>query len=212
MKDSFLQLNQARRAVHFYQSGVKLSDEDIKNIIEPVRYTPSGYNAQPWQFVVVRDEERLVELQKIAMNQSHVTEAGNVIIVLGDKNFGENEAERILAEWQEYKNLPPNKVHGLKTSLLKKREDWKQREMMLRNASLAAMNLLLSIEANGFCACPMMGIKQIELKKFLKLPENILPVLFITVGKPHTTKNDGQPLPRKKFEELCWNETFGNHF
>lgn len=212
MKEQFLKLNQSRRAVHFYQSGFRLSEADIRNIIEPVRFTPSGYNAQPWQFLVIQDDQKLKKLQTIAMDQPQVTQSGNVIIVLGDKNFGENEAERIVAEWKTYKNLPDNKLQGLQSSLLKKREDWKMREMMLRNASMAAMNLLLSIEAHGFAACPMMGVRQMDLRKFLNLPNHVLPVLFITVGKPHETKNDGERLPRKKFEDICWKETFGESF
>ena len=38
---------------------------------------PSGYNLQPWRFIVVRDAENLKRRQRAAINQPKVAEALN---------------------------------------------------------------------------------------------------------------------------------------
>jgi nitroreductase len=47
---------------------------------------PSGYNLQPWHFVVVRNPEQKRRLREAAMGQAKVEEAGAVIVCCGDPN------------------------------------------------------------------------------------------------------------------------------
>jgi nitroreductase len=71
-----------RRSIHNYIPNKKIPKEDFKKIFDVVRYTPSGYNAQPWEFVVIEDQEKKKKLQEIAFNQKHVADASAVICVL----------------------------------------------------------------------------------------------------------------------------------
>jgi nitroreductase len=77
-----VQAIKTRRAIHNYIPNKKIPKEDFEKLVDTVRCTPSGYNAQPWEFVVIEDEEKKKELQKIAFNQAHVTDASAVICVL----------------------------------------------------------------------------------------------------------------------------------
>ena len=182
----FTKLITERISTTYFEPGFKISDTDFLEILETVRFTPSGYNAQPWEFLLIRDPERLKKLYEIGMNQQKILDAGNLVVVLGNKAFGRTESERILDDWKTHRHLGENKLQGLKSSLEKKREDHKEREMVIRNTSLAAMNFLLSAENLGFATSPMMGFKQLKLRKFLELPDEILPVLMIALGKKDT--------------------------
>jgi nitroreductase len=53
--DSFLQLVKTRRSIHRFKPD-PVPDEYIDKIIEAARWAPSGYNLQPWEFVVVKDQ------------------------------------------------------------------------------------------------------------------------------------------------------------
>jgi nitroreductase len=66
---------------------------------------PSGYNLQPWRFIVVHDEENRRRLQKVAFNQPKVTEAPVVIICLGMKE-----------EWKERYGSEPDKPYPARFS------------------------------------------------------------------------------------------------
>lgn len=48
-------LVQQRRSIRGYDSTREVSDETIRTILDCARWAPSGGNAQPWEFIVVRD-------------------------------------------------------------------------------------------------------------------------------------------------------------
>lgn len=196
----FKDLVQQRRSAHNFLPGFKIDQTLWHELLEYVRYTPSGYNAQPWQFQLLQTDEAITALYKICLNQEIIKTAGNVVVVIGDVNFGINESERILEEWQAHRNLTPEKAAGLKSSLKKEREMWKKREMLIRNASLAAMTFLYAVEDLGLAACPMMGVRQLDLKRYLTLADNEIPILVLALGK--SGGNEEVRLPRKTVKEI----------
>jgi nitroreductase len=54
--DSFLELVKNRRTIRRFRSD-PVPDEYIEKIIEAARWAPSGYNSQPWEFVVLKDKK-----------------------------------------------------------------------------------------------------------------------------------------------------------
>jgi nitroreductase len=54
--ESFLELVKKRRSIRRFKSE-SVPEEYIDKIIEAARFAPSGFNLQPWEFVVVRDQE-----------------------------------------------------------------------------------------------------------------------------------------------------------
>jgi nitroreductase len=54
--DGFLELAKARRSVRRFRPD-PIPDEYVDKIIEAARWAPSGYNTQPWDFVVVKDKK-----------------------------------------------------------------------------------------------------------------------------------------------------------
>ena len=206
----FLDLVKKRRATHHFEKGFKLSEEDFKKIIEYTRFTPSGYNAQPWEFILIQDEDRIKEIGKIAFNQTQIVEAGNAIVVLGDLNIGRN-ADALLEDWVKYGYCTPEEVPVYKNTFTKPRPEGRLRQMALRNASFAAITLIYVAEALGFQTCPMMGVSQPKLLKFLEVPEDRIIALLIAIGKGIREKEKPQ-LPRKEVETMIWKEKFGVRF
>jgi nitroreductase len=54
--ESFLELVKKRRSIRSFKPD-PVPDEAIDRIIEVARWAPSGFNLQPWEFVVVKKEE-----------------------------------------------------------------------------------------------------------------------------------------------------------
>ncbi|MFO7772970.1 MAG: nitroreductase family protein [Dehalococcoidia bacterium] len=54
--DSFLELVKKRRSIRRFKPD-PVPDEYVDKIIEAVRWAPSGFNLQPWDFVVVNEKE-----------------------------------------------------------------------------------------------------------------------------------------------------------
>jgi nitroreductase len=55
-KEAFMEIVDLRRSVRHY-TPAPVSEEDLFTILEAARWSPSGENAQPWRFIVVRDQE-----------------------------------------------------------------------------------------------------------------------------------------------------------
>lgn len=54
--DSFLDLVKHRRTIRRFKSD-PVPDEYVDKIIEVARWAPSGFNMQPWEFVVIKDRK-----------------------------------------------------------------------------------------------------------------------------------------------------------
>jgi FMN reductase (NADPH) len=62
--DELIELIQHRRSVRIYKTG-KVSDRQLKTILEAARWAPSGANTQPWEFVVTRDRKKMKQVREI---------------------------------------------------------------------------------------------------------------------------------------------------
>ncbi len=62
LKD-IIELIKTRRCVREYKEDV-VSDEDIKFLIDCARYAPSGFNMQPWSFLVIKNKEVMKKLSE----------------------------------------------------------------------------------------------------------------------------------------------------
>src|SRR5215472_8191651 len=81
-------LRERRATVSF--EDVPIHGADLEKIIRAGLEAPSGYNLQPWRFVVVRDREQKKKLRQAAFGQPKVEEASAVIVACGDPQGWKN--------------------------------------------------------------------------------------------------------------------------
>src|SRR5689334_330272 len=72
-----------RRATRRFDPDRPLPDDLLAQILRLATLAPSGFNLQPWRFVVVRSRRNRERLRACAFNQPKITEAPVVLIVLG---------------------------------------------------------------------------------------------------------------------------------
>lgn len=71
-----------RRSIRKFKD-TKVSDEITEKLLVSAMAAPSARNAQPWEFVVVTNEEKIIELRNIAKNFDF--NSSLLIIVCGNK-------------------------------------------------------------------------------------------------------------------------------
>ena len=202
----FSQLIQKRRACHSFVSGQSIPKTDILKIIQETSLTPSGYNAQPWEFIVIQDQNHIEEVGEIAFSQSHVKDASALIVVLGDSFIGRN-VDTLLADWLKFGHCTEKDLPNLRNSIAKNRKSEQLKKMALRNAMLACMTLIYSAENMGYATCPVMGFNQKKLITTLQIPDDRVIALLIAVGYLKSG-NDKPRLPRKDPSSLIHWEKF----
>jgi nitroreductase len=70
-----------------------IPDADLDRILEAGRRSPSAANAQPWDFVVITDRERLVELAKVWRFGAHVASSAATVAVVAQRIDDPRERE-----------------------------------------------------------------------------------------------------------------------
>ncbi len=202
----FLKLIQKRRACHHFIPEMSIDDKDLIKIIEIAAMSPSGYNAQPWEFVIIREKNNISKAAEIAFNQAHVADASALIIVLGDMNIGRN-VDTILEDWVKLGYCTKEEVPVYRNSIAKVRSPEKRKQMALRNSMLACMTLIFAAENMGYATCPIMGFSQWQMEEFIKMPKDRCLALLVAIGYEDKGK-ELQRLPRKSIEEMIYWEHF----
>ncbi len=75
-----------RRSIRKYTKQT-IYDELIKELIESAVSAPSAGNQQPWQFIVIDDQEVLDETSEVLPNGKLLKDADKAILVCGDLNL-----------------------------------------------------------------------------------------------------------------------------
>jgi len=53
-----------RRSIRKFKPGAEVTDEQVKLLLETAMLAPSACNTRPWEFIVVRDREKLEQIRK----------------------------------------------------------------------------------------------------------------------------------------------------
>jgi len=173
-------LLERRATAHFEPDPVP--PEYLDAILRLGVQTPSGYNLQPWKFIVVRDAENRKRLQRAAMDQSKVSEAPVVIIAFG-----------VQGEWKE--NIMPIFEEGARRGMGKMENVEKQARMasqfidtipseawLNRHVMIAFTTMMLVAEAYGLDTAPMEGFYPEAVKREFGLPSNAAVIALLALG------------------------------
>jgi nitroreductase len=204
--NEYLDLFLQRKSVRKYDRDKKVPKETLSKILQVATTAPSSWNLQHWRFLVIESEENKELLTKIAWNQEQVAHCSTVVIVLGDKEAYRN-GEKIFSE-QVRLNLMPEalKEHYIQSlpAMYQNKPQFAEQDA-IRNASLAAMQLMLVSKSFGIDSCPMIGFKEEELRESFHIPSRYIPVVIVTLGYGITP---AYPTIRLPLEEVITYETY----
>ncbi|WP_145027613.1 nitroreductase family protein [Paenibacillus sp. Y412MC10] len=199
----FFNVIQERRSVRSYDPEVKISREEMNEILQQAALAPSGANLQPWRFLVIDSQELKQKLFPIAFDQQQVIEASAVIAVLGDLE-GYKLAEKIYGMAVDEGYMPAEtaksfveRYQGLFASM--------PPETVLQKVSidggLVSMQLMLVARAKGYDTVPMGGFDQAKFVEAFDIPERYAPIMLIAIGK---AAKPGHPTLRLPIEDVAF--------
>lgn len=191
-----------RATTHFLPDPVP--EEHLHAILKFGAQAPSGYNLQPWRFIVVRDLENKKRLQKAAFNQEKISEAPVVIIALGMKEAWKEEIDAIFSEgvhrgMGRKENIPKQKDGAIKFLSKQNMSVWVTKHVMI-----AVTQMMLLAEAYGLDTAPMEGFDPEAVRKEFHIPNEaeVVALLAIGYGKGPDKSYSGRfPLEHIVFEE-----------
>jgi nitroreductase len=172
----------ARRSTSRFD-GTQISGDDLRKIIEAGLQAPSGYNLQPWRFVVVRNPEQRRRLRQASYNQAKVEEASVVIVACGDADGWRNgDIEEMLRLGREG-GMPENYAEQAKTAIPEYLFNYPNLPMWLnRHVMIAFTTMMLMAEALGYDTAPMEGFEEEKVREVLRLPLSYNVVALLAIG------------------------------
>ncbi|KTG09327.1 NAD(P)H nitroreductase [Haloprofundus marisrubri] len=207
----FEEVIETRRSVHEY-TDEDIDDETLEAIFEQARYAPSGYNLQPWEFLVLRDEESKAKLQEVAGGQEHVGSAAASVVVLGSKD-PEAHADRVLDDWLDKGYLPNEDVRdAIRENVegMAEMPESERRVWTTRSTSLVAMSLMYAAWNQGVASCPLEGFDAEALTETFDIDDEYEPVMLVTLGyAPEETDDiENDRKLRRSVDEIVHYESF----
>ena len=195
-----------RRATNHFKSD-PVPEQYLEAILQFAAQAPSGFNLQPWRFIVVREKENRQRLQKAAMDQAKVGEAPVVIIAFAIKDDWKNQMDSIFQEGVRRGAGKADQVENIKNMTTKFLDHFPAAVWLNRHTMIAFTTMMLVAEAYGLDTAPMEGFDPEAVKEEFALPPEAEVVGLLAIG--FAKEPDKVYGGRLALEEIIFEEEFG---
>lgn len=157
-----------RHACKLFDEEKKIPSEDLHFILEAGRLSPSSFGMEPWNFIVVQNQELKEKIRPVCWNQPQITTCSDLLIITAkvdaparkeyyEKMFTRREMpvemlETYLSVYQQFIN-GLHSVYG-----------WSARQCYI-----AAANIMSYAAMIGVDSCPIEGFEKEKLEEVLGL-------------------------------------------
>lgn len=195
-----------------YNPTKKLTAEQIQQIKDILRFTPSSVNSQPWHFILATSNDAKAKIAKAAENvhPKNVTNIKNcslAIVLCYRTGIDSNYLEELLYQERKDGRFPTAEFENIQRAVREKfalayankpqeLQNWAEKQVYI---SLG--NLLLGLAGLGLHSTPMEGIEpQIIDKEFGLIEKGFKTSVVVTVG--YGSENDfNAKLPKSRLSE-----------
>ena len=185
--NNFDEIVTGRRSIRSYDPSVKISRQEMTEILSKATLAPSSVNLQPWRFVIIDSPEGKATLAPLAkFNQNQVKTSAAMIAVFADMN-SIDYADDIYGKAVELGHMPAEvrdtqlpAIKGLVSAMSVEQ----LKEMNLIDAGLVSMQLMLAARAHGYDTNPIGGYEKDQIAEAFGMDkERYYPVMLISIGK-----------------------------
>lgn len=209
-----------RQAVRRFSSK-PVPDALLYEVLDLANRAPSGFNLQPWRFIVVVDHEVKRLLHHIALDQMQVAEAPAVVVFVADPDCWKKPYSEILEnsveagvmseQYSDHLRRTVNMIFrqgpfGI-SGFMKRIVQPIRRlgkpvprvitsrsnlvEYVRQHTMLAVGTFLIAAESAGLATCPMEGFDEDRLKKLLAVPSRMTVPAIVATG--YMVEGDATP-------------------
>ncbi|MEJ6527710.1 nitroreductase family protein [Exiguobacterium sp. USCH10] len=183
----FMEIVKGRRSIRVYDENVKISKEEMTQILEEATTAPSSLNLQPWRFVVIDSAEGKETLLPLAsFNKRQVETSSSVIALFADYQMADYTEE--IFDTAVERGMMPAEVRDRQVDMIKGIFKDAPKEMVkdsiMLDSGLVAMQLMLVARAHGYDTNPIGGYDKANIAEAFGLDkERYLPVMLLSIGK-----------------------------
>ncbi|MBL7664755.1 MAG: NAD(P)H-dependent oxidoreductase [Bacteriovoracaceae bacterium] len=181
-----------RYATKKFDSKKKLSNEEIFELTEALRLSPSSFGLQAWKFLVITDPAIREELKKHSWNQTQITDASHLIVLCTYNNVSAHDVDLYIRDMAKTRGVEESSLKGFRDNLVgfaAKMDQAGQHAWLKNQAYIALGSLMTAAAMMKIDTCPIEGFSSAEYDKVLNLKDqNLKSVVVCAVG--HRDESD----------------------
>lgn len=167
-------------------TGKKINEPDLQQILEAIRLSPSSRGLQPYKIFVIETEELKTKIQPIADGQAQIVECSHLLVFAVETSTTKEKLENYIEQLATERNLPIEKLAGLKSVLLRDQLVMTEEQYYhwaAKQAYIALAYGQLSSSTLGIDTAAMEGFNPNKLDELLELKKHDLKsVVLLALG------------------------------
>lgn len=204
MNKSFEEAMDFRHACKVFDESKKISDEDLRYILEAGRKSPSSFGMEAWKFLVITNEELKAKLRPACWDQVQITSCSHLVVILAGINSVRPQSGIPLKRFAR-RNMPQEKLEFYLNLYSAHLEDTLRNDDNIyawtaRQTFIAAANMMTAAAVKGIDSCPIEGFDKEQVEEILALDKS---QYRLTLVLPFGYRiNPQSPQLRVPFEEV----------
>lgn len=198
-----LEALQWRYATKRYKKDVQLDQKKVMQIIEAARLAPTSSGLQPFEMILITNQQVKQDLAEIGMNQAQITESSALLIFACWDSYSEQRIDKVFAHMEATRNMEVGEMNDYKNSIkasFAKKSPQEQIEHAARQSYIAFGMAIAAAAELQIDASPMEGFHNHKLDAFLKLDQRGLKSMTILALGERDLQNDWLvPLKKVRF-------------
>jgi nitroreductase / dihydropteridine reductase len=196
-----------RYATKSFDKTQKLTVDQLHILLESVNLSASSYGMQPFEVMVIENQELKDRLRSFSGDQSQVSDASQLILFAARNNLSPLHVEEYMQRIMSIRNVSYDSLTDYRNRIVKSISS-KSQETLLQWASrqiyIAMGFLLVTAAVEEIDACPIEGFEKEMYDEILGLKEKGLSsVVMAAVGyRSEDDKYQFKPKVRKSIKEL----------
>ena len=176
MDKTFEQAMDFRHACKVFDESKKISDEDLRYILEAGRKSPSSFGMEAWKFLVITNEALKAKLRPACWDQVQITSCSHLVVILAGIE-GVKPESGIPAKRFARRDMPQEKYDfylKLYASHLEQTlsSDDNIYSWTARQTFIAAGNMMTAAAVKGIDSCPIEGFEKEKVEEILGLDKS----------------------------------------
>jgi nitroreductase len=173
MKHEFMEAMNFRHACKVFDDTKKISDEDIKYILETGRKSPSSFGMEPWKFLVITNDELKAKLKPVCWDQAQITSCSHLVILLAGIDSVKVESGEVKKRFAR-RDMPTESLEMYMGLYAQHLEDtlssddniyaWTSQQVHIASANMMSAGAILGIDS-----CPIGGFEKQKVEEILNL-------------------------------------------
>jgi len=171
--ETLLQALNWRYATKVFDPARKVSEADLKVLLDSLVLAPSSFGLQPYRFLVVTDPQVRAKLREASWGQSQVTDCSHLVVFLARQKMTEADVDHLLQRIIQVRGGKVEDLAGYRSimvgTLVSGPRSASVPEWSARQAYIALGQLMASAALLGLDTCPMEGFDPAKYDEILDL-------------------------------------------